>query len=111
MALLKKVRSATLIEALLATILIVVVFVIASLVLNNLVFNAFSNNTHSIDNRIYELQYNVKDKILRTPYSEEFNNWDIKIEEQQAGDKTWYTCTAVNKTTNKEITKSILYAN
>jgi hypothetical protein len=110
MALLNKIRSATLIEALVATVLIVVVFVIASLILNNLLLNSFSKNTHAVENRLFELGYNAENDLMKFPYAEEFKNWDIKMEKEQIKEQVWLKSTAVNKLNKKEIIKYRLYA-
>lgn len=110
MALLKKIRSATLIEALVATVLIVIVFVVASLILNNLLFNSFSRNTHAVENRISELEYQLQYKTIQLPYKEEFDKWDIVLEKEIKDNNTWIKSSASNKIINKEIIKTKLYA-
>lgn len=84
MALLSKVRSATLMEALIATVLIVIVFVIASLVLNNVLLNTFRKNTHKIDYRMNELEYAIQNRLLVLPYAEDFEGWNISIEKNNS---------------------------
>lgn len=91
MDVLKKIKSATLVEALVATVLIVVIFVISSLVINNLLLNGFNNNTTEIENRLYELDYFYQNKKISLPYNEAYQNWDISI----------------NKTTTVNSSKSI----
>jgi len=108
MALLKKIRSATLIEALIATVLIVVVFIIASLVMNNLLLNSFSKNTHAVENRMFELQYRANQNTLLLPYHEEFDNWNIDIKKELVDGKTWQKITALNNQNKKEVIKNTL---
>lgn len=79
MALLSKVRSATLMEALLATVLIVIIFVVASLILNNVLLNTFAKNTHKISYRMNELEYAIQNKQLVLPYEEHYEEWEISI--------------------------------
>ena len=79
MDVLKKIKSATLVEALIATVLIVVVFIVASLVINNLLVNTFSNNTTEIESRLYELEYELQNKKIEIPYDEAYKNWQISI--------------------------------
>lgn len=79
MDVLKKIKSATLVEALVATVLIVVIFVVSSLVINNLLLNGFNNNKTEIENRLYELEYSYQNKNITLPYKETFQNWDISI--------------------------------
>jgi hypothetical protein len=105
MVVLKKLKSATLIEALVATVLIVIVFVIASLILNNLVLNTFSKNTHAIENRMNELEYEVQNKVIKVPYQEIYNGWKISIQNETVSSKKTFVISAVNSSTKKEILK------
>ncbi|TRW21072.1 hypothetical protein FMM05_20640 [Flavobacterium zepuense] len=108
MAILTKLRSATLIEALVATVLIVVVFIVASLVLNNLLFNSFSRNTHAIENRLFELEYSAQHNTIQLPYSEEFKNWHVELIKQEYQGKQWLKIMAVKNDNKNEITRNRL---
>jgi predicted PurR-regulated permease PerM len=79
MDVLKKIKSATLIEALIATVLIVVIFIVSSLVINNLLLNSFNNNTNKIENRLSQLEYEYQNHKIQLPYNESFDNWNIII--------------------------------
>ena len=81
MDVLKKIKSSTLLETLVATVLIVVIFLVSSLVINNLLLNSFNNNTSRVENRLYELEYACQNQLITIPYSENFENWDITISE------------------------------
>ncbi|WP_281232403.1 hypothetical protein [Flavobacterium gelatinilyticum] len=105
MVILKKIKSATLIEAVVATVLVVIIFIISSLILNNLVFNTFSKNTHSIETRISELEYEVQNKVIKLPYQENYKDWNINIEPETISAKKMFSISAVNNTSRKEITK------
>lgn len=105
MAVLKKIKSATLIEAVVATVLVVIIFIIASLILNNLVFNTFSKNTHAIETRINELTYEIQNNVIKLPYQENFKEWNISIELETAAEKNTIAILAVNSISKKEITK------
>lgn len=105
MVVLKKVKSATLIEALVATVLIVIIFVIASLVLNNLVLNTFSKNTHAIENRMNELEYETQNNSLKLPYQENYKGWDITISLETVLNKKLISILATNTSSKKEILK------
>lgn len=107
MVVLKKIKSATLIEALVATVLIVLVFVIASLILNNLVLNTFSKNTHAIENRINELEYEIQNNNIKLPYQENYKNWEITIQQEKTGSKLIINIHAENGSSKKEITKQL----
>lgn len=110
MALLKKIRSATLIEALVATVLIVVVFLVASLILNNLLLNSFSRKTHSVETRINELEYKVRYNHITLPYQEEHGLWNIQFEKISRYNALWLECSAIHKDNGKEIKKNSVYA-
>lgn len=105
MVVLRKVKSATLIEALVATVLIVIVFVIASLILNNLVLNTFSKNTHTIENRINELGYDIQNNTIKLPYQENYKGWDINIQQENFASGQIIQIQAVNGTSKKKIIK------
>ena len=108
MDLLKKIRSATLIEALVATVLVVIIFVVSSLVLNNLLLNSFSSNTHAVETRINELTYSAAHETISLPYNEDFKVWRVHLEVQESDGKTWLRASAVNTDTGKEIIKNSL---
>lgn len=101
MVILKKVKSATLIEALVATILIVIIFVIASLVLNNLVLNTFSKNTHAIETRMNELGYQIQNNAIKLPYQEEYKGWNIYISLEVVASKKIISVEATNNASKK----------
>lgn len=110
MALLKKIRSATLIEALVATVLIVVIFLVASLILNNLLLNSFSRKTHSVETRINELEYKIRYNQITLPYYEEYGAWNIEFEKVSRDNALWLKSSAINKDNGKEIAKNRIYA-
>ncbi|QSW87977.1 hypothetical protein J0383_17085 [Flavobacterium endoglycinae] len=105
MVVLKKIKSATLIEAVVATVLVVIIFIISSLILNNLVFNTFSKNTHGIETRINELEYEVQNNTIKLPYQENYKDWNINIETENISVKKIFTISAINTVSKKEITK------
>ena len=103
MDVLKKVKSATLVEAIVATVLIVIVFVVASLILNNLVQNTYSKNTHAVENRLNELEYEIENDQIVFPYEEQFKDWDILISKETVGSKTTISIEAKNQSNTKSI--------
>lgn len=107
MVILKKIKSATLVEALVASVLVVVIFVIASLILNNLVLNTYSKNTHIIENRLNELEYECNYDKLILPYEEVYEDWDIQV--KQVDNLTIFSAT--NDKTNKQLVRNRAYAN
>lgn len=109
MVVLRKIKSATLVEALVATILIVIIFVIASLVLNNLVLNTLSKKTHQIEYRLNELEYDLQNNIIKLPYEEEYVDWKIAIQKKKIQLDECLNIVASNKKTNKEIVRIRIY--
>ena len=103
MVVLKKIKSATLVEAIIATVLIVVVFMIASLVINNLLLNNFSKNTHLVETRLNELEYQLQNEKIHLPYQEVYEDWEITIKRETFEDVEGHTISATHK--NKTLTK------
>ncbi len=79
MVVLKKIRAATLIETLTASVLIIIVFMIASLSFNSIFTNHQKRNLSSIENRVKELEYLIINNKLKIPYAEDFGAWEIEI--------------------------------
>ena len=109
MVVLKKIKSATLVEALVATILIVIIFVIASLVLNNLVLNTLSRKTHQIEYRLNELEYDLQNQVIKLPYEEEYEGWKIAIQKEKIESNECLSIVASNKKTNKEVIRKRIH--
>jgi hypothetical protein len=107
MVILKKIKSATLVETLIATVLILVVFLMASMIINNLFFNTFHHKKELLVNRLDELEYNYINRSIKLPYVEEIDNWDIEIFELNNTDFVEFK--AQNKITKKEVIRK-LYA-
>lgn len=107
MDVLRKIKSATLLEALVATVLIVVIFIVSSLVINNLLLNSFNNNTTKIENRLYELEYAYQNKLIAIPYNETFENWDVTISKtvEPLNNQTILEIKAQKEQSNKAIIK------
>lgn len=110
MVVLKKIKSATLVEVIVASVLIVIIFVIASLVLNNLVLNTFSKNTHPVENRLNELEYEIENGRVKLPYQENYKGWDIAVKIEKEDSKKELVILATNESNTKEITRQRSYA-
>ena len=80
MVVLKKIRAATLTEALVAAAIIMTIFLIASMSLNNVFLNITKSNKGNFDNRIKELNYFVKNDQIKLPFYEENAQWEMIIE-------------------------------
>jgi len=83
MVILKKIKAATLIETLTASVLIIIVFMIASLSFNTIFSNHVKRDNSTIDNHIKELEYLVYHQKIKLPYTEEFAGWDIEMVHQK----------------------------
>ncbi len=105
MVILKKIKSATLIETLIATVLIVIVFLMASMIINNIFFNTFHQKKELVENRLDELEYELINKSIELPYSEEIENWNIEIIKVNQSDLVEFK--AKNKITKKEIIRKL----
>ncbi|KAA1247599.1 hypothetical protein [Aquimarina sp. RZ0] len=79
MDVLKKIRAATLIETLTASVLIIIVFMIASFSFNNIFTNHIKRDQTTIKNRVKELEYLLIHQKIKLPYTEDFGNWEIEI--------------------------------
>lgn len=109
MVVLKKVKSATLVEVIVASVLIVIIFMIASLVLNNLILNTFSQNTHPIETRLNELEYELENGLIQLPYQENYKGWDIAIQIEKTASEENLLILATNDQNGKELTKQRIY--
>lgn len=109
MVVLKKVKSETLVEVIVASILVVIVFMIASLVLNNLVLNTFSKNTHPVENRLNELEYELQNGLVQLPYQENYKGWDIMITIEKKDSKKELLFLATNEKNTKELSRQRIY--
>lgn len=83
MVILKKIRSATLVETMVASVIIVIVFVVASLSVNNIFKGVINSDDSALRNRINELTYFIQNKKIKVPFYEETAPWDIAIEKQE----------------------------
>lgn len=109
MAVLRKIRSATLVEALTATVLIVIIFLVASLIINNLLLNTYSTKTQGIDNRIGELEYQIINIKITLPYSEEADGWKVEAKKVNHENATWVVLTATSNKTGKQTERAFFY--
>lgn len=99
MVILKKVRSATLVETMVASVIIVIVFLIASLSVNNIFRGTINSDDSALRNRINELTYFVQNNKIEIPYYEERLLWDIVIENREGEN----IMEVINKKNGKEV--------
>lgn len=107
MVVLKKIRAATLIETLVASVIIVIVFMIASMSLNNVFKSSLKTNDDLLQNRIRELTYLVKNDKVIFPFSDNTEYWEISLNKTNGV----IELNVFNKETNKEFHKVIDYEN
>jgi hypothetical protein len=79
-------------------------------VLNNLVLNTFSRNTHPIESRLNELEYEIENGLVKLPYQENYKGWDIEIKIEKTAPKKELMILATNERNSKEITRQRSYA-
>ena len=103
MALLKKIKAATLMETLVATVLIFVVFLMASAILNNLFSNTIKSNTRAITTKLYTLQYLYDNGQLQLPYQEDYQQWHISAERSVFKDQKHIVFSAEHQETKQEL--------
>lgn len=99
MVILKKIRSATLVETMVASVIIVIVFLIASLSLNNIFRGTINSDDSALKNRINELTYFFNNEKTKIPFFEDTPLWDIAIETQNGEN----VMEVLNKKNGKEI--------
>lgn len=109
MAVLRKVRSATLVEALTATVIIIVIFVVASLVVNNMLLNLYNSKTRDIDSTLNELHYAIVQNKERLPYNGEAGEWKIVAVAQTVEGAQWVMLSARSSHTGKKIEQTFVY--
>lgn len=79
MVVLKRIKSSTLMETLVATVLIVIIFMISSLLLNNILSNTIKGRSHHIMERLQQLKYEYSHTAFKAPYYEDLNDWELSI--------------------------------
>jgi hypothetical protein len=82
MVVLKKIRAATLMETLVATVIIVLIFMISSFLLNSLFNNTVKHDTNAIQAHMSELIYLSEHQQIKIPHDDEFKDWTISIERE-----------------------------
>lgn len=84
MALLKKIKGATLLETVIASVIVLIVFVVATATINNVFYSAVVNNTLVFENRVNKLYYLTLHKQFTLPFYENTPDWEISIEESNS---------------------------
>lgn len=103
MALLKKVRSSTILETLVASSILLAVFVIGTMSINNIFLSTLKNENHELKTHLSELEYLIIHKNLALPFYEDTDGWDISIESKG----TFIELNVLNKKNQKSSKKQI----
>jgi len=111
MAILKKVRASTLIETLVSTVLIVIIFMLSSLILNSLFSNTIKNDFSQIETYMNELEYRYETENLQLPYYDDYNEWNISVQNIAENDGALVEFEAVNSKMNKTLLRTRLEHN
>lgn len=104
-----KLKAATLVESLVASVIIIVVFTIASLTLNNIFSSNIKNNTDAIENRINKLTYLYHNNKIKFPYQEDFEDWDIQLIQSKGDKESYYFFKAKQLNSKKSISRKLDY--
>lgn len=80
MVVLKKIKGATLIETIVASVLVLAIFVVATLTINNVFYSSVINDSFRFENRFKEVHYQTIQKKVIVPFYEETSNWEISVE-------------------------------
>lgn len=105
MVVLKKIKGATLMETMVATVLIVVIFMMASLLLNSIFSSSIQGNNQQITTYLNTLEYHYQNNNISIPYYEELEDWDIEVRSEQIANSTYLVIEATNKQSKNLITK------
>lgn len=81
MVVLKKLKSATLIETLVATVLIVLVFMISSVLMNTVYHSLQKSNTRTLDAQMHRLLYLAQHQVIQLPYRTIHHDWEIILQQ------------------------------
>jgi hypothetical protein len=85
MDVLKKIKAATLVETIVASVVIVLVFGLATRLLNNVYKSTLMNDTSHCHYELNKLVYQYKNKAIAFPFRKEFENFEILGERGNTG--------------------------
>lgn len=102
MVVLKKLKAASLVETLTATVIIVVVFIIASMSFNNVFLNTIKSDDTLLQNRLEEITYFIQHDKLGLPFYEEGPYWVISGEKR--GDEVIFDIENIRQAKSYQLT-------
>jgi Tfp pilus assembly protein PilV len=103
MAILKRLRGATLMETMVATVLLVVIFMVASLVMNSLVLAGAKANLEPINEKLNTLEYAYQNTNISVPYEEQWKDWLINMTKVNQNNSPIVRITAVHAKNDKVV--------
>lgn len=109
MVVLKKVKAATLVETITASVIIIIVFTVASLILSNVFSNTIKNDKSKLNNQLHKLEYQYINGNITIPYHSDFEIWELSIVLLEEDLWSWIVFKAENKDTKKSTLKRMIY--
>ncbi|MEX0290068.1 MAG: hypothetical protein AB3N14_13240 [Flavobacteriaceae bacterium] len=85
MAVLKKIKAATLMETLVATVLIVIIFMISSMLLNSMFANSIKSRKHHVISHMQRLKYELQNHSIQMPYTKKDGDWKYTVYHEPEG--------------------------
>jgi len=95
-------------ETMVATVLIVIIFMVASLLMNSLMAAKVKGNTQPVREKLQELEYLYTHGQLQLPYSEDWEDWEIRIEQENGTAQNLVQLKAVKKGTDQQLINLIV---
>ena len=108
MVVLKRIKGATLMETLVATVLIVVVFMMASLILEATFTARINGNTEPLTEKFHTLEYLYNKGNIAVPYFEEWEAWEIEMTSTSMEGVDMIVLQAKNRLSQKEMKTYLL---
>ena len=109
MVVLRKIKASTLMESMVGTVLIVVIFMLSSLVMNSLFSSQVKGNLQPIYTHIDQLEYQLINDKVSLPFFEEWETWNIVIDEIQNDGTISIEVTEKEATGTRTIKRKIYY--
>ncbi len=106
-----KVRAASLVETLIATVVIMIVFGIAMATVGNILERTVKSSTGVIDAELNRLEYLYQHEKIIVPDIRELGDWKIRVKKTKEGELNYIVFRAKNQKSQKERIKKILEHN
>ena len=93
-------------ETLVATVLLMLVFMVTSLIMNTLFGNALKYDTDPVVTYMNTLEYRYYQQQLQLPYTETYQDWEIRVFNHTQDNIMCITFEAVHLQHHKTVTKT-----